>query len=408
MPEMFNSSDSLRALLQYHVLLGTHPSQSFSNSSKLVPTLLQNRTYCNVTGGQRVELLRKDGQPVVLSAIKAQSGLSHPDVFFKGGLIHVIDNMLTIPVGFPQTITKAKLTNLVALLNKGNWLNPNSVAFKLTLEVPDLTIFAPDNPAYGADFHGWDGLSQYELDNIFLYHVIPQVLYSTNFTNGTAYPTSARLAVTAREYSTSNSSAIFIDQSQITRSNYLTANGVFQIIDRPLNLNTSSLAPTQKDINNALGIIGGSENRSLTTAAIVGIVIGAIAVLLAVSIVLGLRWKMRKQTNSQREISSISYHQPPPDYKASQYELEQNAIISPSRQYPSQFSELESPKVMSAHVSEMDATELRRSRQASQFGGSDRGPYRPPRTPPELDGREWTNSTPTSVSVSEPQKTYWV
>lgn len=429
MPEMFNSSDHVRALLQYHVLLDTHPSQSFSNTSQLVPTLLQNASYCNVTGGQRVELLKKDGEPVLLSAIKAESRLTHPDVFFKGGLVHLIDTVLTIPVSFPETITKSKLTNLVALLNKGNWLNPNSVAYRLALETPDLTIFAPDDPAYGAEFQGWNGLSQDELDHIFVYHTIPQVLYSTNFTNDTAFATLANLSVTARRYTSGNATAMFIDQAKITRSNYLTSNGVFQIINRPLDPNSTLIPPSRAEINAALGIASSSGSIGLTTAAIVGIVIGTIAILLALGLVLALRRKMKKKRNGQRlsgVVSSSTYRQAPPDYHSSQNQ--RNTFIDPGRVNASlpatprsvagsllsmrgrimrsrppagNFVELEGNKDMSVHVSEMDASDHAGSKHPSQLGDSERGAgTRPPRTPPELDGRARRHSSPRSVSIT--------
>lgn len=436
MPEMFNNSGNLRALLQYHVLLDTHPSESFSNISQLIPTLLQNSSYCNVTGGQRVELLEKDGESVVLSAIKAESRLTHPDVFFKGGLVHLINNVLTIPVGFPQTITQAKLTNLVALLNKGNWLNPNSIAYNLTLTTPDLTIFAPDDPAYGANFQGWDGLDQTELNEIFLYHTIPEVLYSTNFTNGTTYKSLAKLSVTARQYVGGNNSVIFIDQSEITRSNYLTANGVFQIINKPLNPNTTLEAPTKADIDAALGVVPSSSKRGLTTAAMVGIIIGTIAIVLALVLVLALRWKIRGKRTGQRLVGSVSnpsHQQPPPDYHTSQNQrntrmdasridaslpatprsvsgslLSIRGRVSRNRLPAGNFVELEGNKDMSVYVSEMDASVNTSSTQVSQLGDSRHLPgIRPPRTPPELDGRPRRHSSPRSVSITfhgEPPK----
>lgn len=198
MPASFADNSSVRALLDYHILNNTHPMATFTNLSQLVPTHLTDTTYTNVTGGQRVELLQKDGTPSFLSAIKAESKVTHGDIFYVGGLVHIVDAILQIPLAFPSTITQANLTYLVALLNKGNWLTPTSVAYKLALETADITILGPNAHDYGADFTGWNGLSQAQLDQIFVYHSLPELVYTPDMTNGSQFATLANLSVTAR------------------------------------------------------------------------------------------------------------------------------------------------------------------------------------------------------------------
>jgi len=62
------SKDVIDATLQYSLLDGGYPSLSFTNSSQFVTTNLNNATYANVTGGQRIELLLgPDGVPQVVS-----------------------------------------------------------------------------------------------------------------------------------------------------------------------------------------------------------------------------------------------------------------------------------------------------------------------------------------------------
>lgn len=75
-----NSSDStallanqgaLTALLQYHILNGSYMLDSFQNTSEFIATDLNNQTYSNVTGGQRVECRRAaNGNVTFFSALK--------------------------------------------------------------------------------------------------------------------------------------------------------------------------------------------------------------------------------------------------------------------------------------------------------------------------------------------------
>ena len=52
---------------------------------------------------------------------KSESNLTK-DVLYLGGLIHIIDTVLTMPLSGPATRTKAGLNDLIAILNKGGWL----------------------------------------------------------------------------------------------------------------------------------------------------------------------------------------------------------------------------------------------------------------------------------------------
>ena len=66
--------------------------------SWLLATLLTNTTYANVTGGQRVKCTTIDGKPTVISGVQAASHIIHADVIFLGGLVHIIDEVLAIPL----------------------------------------------------------------------------------------------------------------------------------------------------------------------------------------------------------------------------------------------------------------------------------------------------------------------
>ncbi|KAK5084133.1 hypothetical protein LTR70_007886 [Exophiala xenobiotica] len=414
MPDVFADNSNTRTLVEYHILKDTHPSATFSNTSQLVPTLLTNTSCTNVTGGQRVELLERDGQPIFRSAVQAESKISHGDVLYVGGLVHIVDSVLQIPLSFPSTIPKRT--------------SQTCIAYKLAVETPDLTILVPNNENYGADFTGWDGLSQDQLDQIFVYHVLREVVYTTSMKNGSQFPTMANLTVTARTYGGgTNESAVFLNNALLTGSNYITSNGVFQVIDRPLDPTDSTAAPSTTDVNDALGLPVRAPSKGITTAAVVGIVIGILAVLVTLGLAFALRARMRKrraQTEPTRggAISSSSYRQMPPDYHEAMGDsrrLTQRTSIHPARtnaplparpdsvarsiasirgalwqSRPPQNNVVElDAKDYHVHVNELGSEESNSAQNRSTNDSSTAGarsytgdaPARPPRTPPELD-----------------------
>ena len=87
----------LTALLQYHVLVGAHPSTAL-NMSLYAHSMLTNTTYTNVTNGQVVQLSKMGNKVMAMSGLKEMSMSTTMDVMFTGGVVHVIDKVLTMPM----------------------------------------------------------------------------------------------------------------------------------------------------------------------------------------------------------------------------------------------------------------------------------------------------------------------
>ena len=64
---------AVAALLSYHVLNGTYYSSQVKNMSAFIPTLLNNATYANVTGGQRVQALLAHSNVTLISGLLQNS-----------------------------------------------------------------------------------------------------------------------------------------------------------------------------------------------------------------------------------------------------------------------------------------------------------------------------------------------
>lgn len=152
----------------------------------------------------------------------------HADVIFLGGLVHIIHAVVMIPLTGPATWTKAGLNEMIALLNKGGWLSDPEVT-EIGLYSTDLTSLLPNAPAYGASYTGLDGMSEADLDSLFQYSVLPgQVLYSTEMKNNTKYkmPQGNSITITLVD------NELYIDSSKVIIRDFLTTNGVVQVLDR--------------------------------------------------------------------------------------------------------------------------------------------------------------------------------
>ncbi|KIX03418.1 uncharacterized protein Z518_06970 [Rhinocladiella mackenziei CBS 650.93] len=318
-PQLEQDEDNLRAIVLYHITNGTHPSATFGLQPLFVPTLLTNSSYTNVTGGQVVEIASQDNKPTVVSGVKAVSHVVEADIFYIGGLIHIIDTVLTIPISFPATITKAGLTDLVALLSKGGWLTPSSPAAAIVNNLQDLTVFGPNNPNFGATFTGFDGLSETDLLSIFRYSISQgPVLYSSEFKNNSKIPTLENKTATMTELN----GGFYVDASLITTRDFLTSNGVLQILDSPLNPNTTGARPVQ---SSPASSSKGSNGLSAAAGAGIGIVIGALVLGGALIVALYIRTKRRRASmpggqrldgeSHERVAYRSDPNEPPPTYE---------------------------------------------------------------------------------------------
>lgn len=69
--------DFIRQLLYYHVATGLHPTSSLTSSFQFLPTLMNNMTYTNVTGGQVIAVVEQAGNvSVAVTGLGSRSTLT--------------------------------------------------------------------------------------------------------------------------------------------------------------------------------------------------------------------------------------------------------------------------------------------------------------------------------------------
>ncbi|KAJ8059767.1 hypothetical protein OCU04_011401 [Sclerotinia nivalis] len=221
-------SDIVAAVLQYHVLNGTFPASKFTNEAQFVPTLLTNESYTQVTGGQVVQVALNGSNAVITTGLKETSTTTQTDIMFNGGVIHIIDTVLTIPLSPAMSAIDSNLLSLAGALTKTSLVDPVN-------SLNDVTIFAPSNDAFEKIGDTAAALPTTQLSQILEYHVLNGTVgYSTLLTTGLAnesFPTLMGESLTV----TSENSKVFINSAQVITTDIIVSNGVMHVIDNVLN-----------------------------------------------------------------------------------------------------------------------------------------------------------------------------
>ncbi|KAI8956633.1 Fasciclin-domain-containing protein [Daldinia sp. FL1419] len=225
-------SDYLRALLNYHILNGTYHNTSFGDETQFIPTLLSNRTYANVTGGQVVEARPSENNVTFFSALKENATIITPNVNFTGGTIHIISNVLVIPQNVTETLSNANLTAAEGAISTAN----------LTEKVAgtrDVTIFAPNNDAFNAIGSIVGNITSDQLTSIVGYHVVNgSVNYSADLQNTTLTAINGQnITITIVD------GTVYANSAEVTVPDILLENGVVHVVDQVLNPDDTSAAP---------------------------------------------------------------------------------------------------------------------------------------------------------------------
>jgi uncharacterized surface protein with fasciclin (FAS1) repeats len=95
-------------------------------------------TYTNVTGGQRVEAILRGGNVEFIGGLLQNVSVVQANLSFSGGVIHVIDGVLTLPQNVSSTLISAGLSSAYGALNSTGVLESAN-------GLGNVTIFAPDN-----------------------------------------------------------------------------------------------------------------------------------------------------------------------------------------------------------------------------------------------------------------------
>ncbi|EKD19413.1 beta-Ig-H3/Fasciclin [Drepanopeziza brunnea f. sp. 'multigermtubi' MB_m1] len=238
------------ALLQYHtispkVLNGTHNSSGITTTPAYVSTHLTSRSYTNVTGGQVVRAEKTNNKVTFMSGLKEMSTVTKGDITFRGGTLHIIDRVLTIPMPVSRVALDSNLREnadrecLKKLALAGALRTSNLVyAFDNSR---DLTILAPSNTAFqrigsaASDLTNDTGA----LRTILEYHVLNRTLGYAGRLRNRDYPSVMGSQVRVQM----ENRRTFANSAQVVITDILVANGVMHVVDNVLNPSNTEQSP---------------------------------------------------------------------------------------------------------------------------------------------------------------------
>jgi uncharacterized surface protein with fasciclin (FAS1) repeats len=240
------------ALLSYHVINGTFPSSAFTNTPVFAATSLTDPNYSNVTGGQRVEIVKSGNDVNVISGLKNISKVTKADQNFTGGVVHVIDSVLTLPQNASSTAIALNLTALAGALAQARLVDAVDTT-------RDVTIFAPNNEAFQRIGSALPNLTTDQLAGILRYHVVNgTVAYSSTLSNTTVR------ALNGGELNIRvQNGSVFVNSAKVVVADVLVANGVVHVIDNVLNPNNTSAMPDSAQQTQSAAFAGASSASSV-------------------------------------------------------------------------------------------------------------------------------------------------
>lgn len=142
---------------------------------------------------------------------------------FDGGVVHVIDSVLTVPATPTETAINTGLTSLAGALTNAGLVNTVD-------SLSDVTIFAPSNDAFKAIGSAIGTLTTQDVAGILGYHVVAQkVRFSTDFLSADqmTFSTLQGQKLTVRK----DGGQLFVNSAKIIIADVLTSNGVVHVLD---------------------------------------------------------------------------------------------------------------------------------------------------------------------------------
>ncbi|KAK2782521.1 hypothetical protein FQN52_000850 [Onygenales sp. PD_12] len=227
-----NNAHLINAIIMYHVLKGKYKKDDITKNSKFLPTMLDDRSFENVTDGQVVQAFEANDTNFIYSGMGSSCSIVVPNLKFDGGIIHVVDDVLTLPQNISTSAIAANLTSFAALLQAAN------ITAKID-HTPDITVFAPNNQAFERVGSVFSNISPTNLSQIANYHILEgEVLYSANLTNKTIRTLNGKEA-----HLNVIDGTAYINSAEVLSTDLLTNNGVVHIIDNVLNPENTTAKP---------------------------------------------------------------------------------------------------------------------------------------------------------------------
>ncbi|KAK4048752.1 hypothetical protein OIV83_004518 [Microbotryomycetes sp. JL201] len=231
LPENVTSNAQLVAnTVLYHVYFGSYGVSQLSEMPTIARSALNATDLVNLPGGQGqvAVLTRGSGNSSNVVVNQLTSNVTSVATAPVANLIvHVIPQVLMVPGTLTETLSMANLTALTGALTSAA---PEAVP--MLEEARGITVFAPNDQAFGNVQSLIGQLNQTAIANVLLNHVINgTVVYSTQIENGSEQVSAGGQPLRFM----TNSTGAFVmsgnSTARIVRANVPFANGVAHVID---------------------------------------------------------------------------------------------------------------------------------------------------------------------------------
>lgn len=213
------------ATLYYHTL-GSAVNSSSLTYLQFPETLSKDSKYVNVGDGKgQVLFIEKDAGNVSIYFSNLSAQVVMADINCSNGIIHVIDQVVTLPPVMSNILKWSGFETLYAAILKAS-LEPavNNTA--------GITLLAPTDAAFAAAGINVTTTPVDTLVNYLKYHVIGSTLYSTNIKDGQNATTLQGGSVTFHHKV--GDTQYKVNDANVTVANVLAQNGVIHFIDAVL------------------------------------------------------------------------------------------------------------------------------------------------------------------------------
>jgi uncharacterized surface protein with fasciclin (FAS1) repeats len=145
---------------------------------------------------------------------------------WSGGVVHVIDTVLTVPLSASASTIDSELTALAGALTQTNLVTTVD-------SLKDVTIFAPSNKAFQDIGSAAGSLTSDQLSSILEYHVIAGTVgYSSLLTSGLANESLPTVLGSETVNIEIVDKKVFVNSAQVVITDIIVANGVMHVIDK--------------------------------------------------------------------------------------------------------------------------------------------------------------------------------
>ncbi len=207
-----NDTETLTKILTYHVILGTTLSDDLSDEMRV-----------ETIQGKYIDINIDDATVSINDAI-----VTTADIECSNGVIHVIDSVLSPQDNIVETAISENFNTLVEAVSAAD------LDTTLSDESNLYTVFAPTDEAfeeldseYLSDLINNDTAN---LSDILLYHVIPDIVLSTDLSNNMTVTTTQGTDITISIVN----ETVFINDAEVTIADIHCSNGIIHVIDKVL------------------------------------------------------------------------------------------------------------------------------------------------------------------------------